>query len=211
MFHTDDIDFNVALELEKDNPYLLELVKRFGTPYAYRQFDRSNFSDTRREFVSRYSWAIPNHATLETIKREASAGVVEIGAGTGYWAHLLRLREVDVVAYDLKPHVNHWCKGNWSPVLAGEPVDASKHPERALLLCWAPYDDSMAADALTAYSGDTLLWVGEGRGGCTGDDKFWELIDRGWREMYEVEIPQWEGIHDSLTVYKRIAATGYRR
>jgi hypothetical protein len=29
--------------------------------------------------------------------------VVEVGAGTGYWAALLRARGVDVVAYDVRP------------------------------------------------------------------------------------------------------------
>ena len=45
--------------------------------------------------------AAPNSAALSLLA--ARAPLVEIGAGTGYWAAILRRRSVDVLAYDLNP------------------------------------------------------------------------------------------------------------
>ncbi|KAL3666792.1 hypothetical protein V7S43_008412 [Phytophthora oleae] len=47
----------------------------------------------------KYSWAIPDERALQIIKHYGP--IVEMGAGSGYWARLLQLRGVDVVAYDL--------------------------------------------------------------------------------------------------------------
>ena len=43
----------------------------------------------------------------------------------------------------------------------------------------------------------------EGYGGCTADDSFHQLLDDEWDEDQEVDLPQWDGIHDRLTVYRR--------
>ena len=45
-----------------------------------------------------YAWAIPDERALRIC--EAFSPIVEIGAGAGYWARLLRDRGVDVAAYD---------------------------------------------------------------------------------------------------------------
>ncbi|GJP35479.1 hypothetical protein CLOM_g19996 [Closterium sp. NIES-68] len=51
-----------------------------------------------------YAWAVPTEAALAAIKSAAGEeGIVEVGAGTGYWAALLRRRGVDVAAYDWTP------------------------------------------------------------------------------------------------------------
>eukprot|EP00897_Mesotaenium_endlicherianum_P009382 jgi/Mesen1/8472/ME000478S07970 len=50
-----------------------------------------------------YSWAVPTGEAIDAIVKSAPGGVLEIGAGTGYWAHLLRQRGVQVAAYDLQP------------------------------------------------------------------------------------------------------------
>jgi hypothetical protein len=52
----------------------------------------------RRELAARFAWAIPAPAALAAV---AEAGpLVETGAGTGYWAALLRELGADVVATD---------------------------------------------------------------------------------------------------------------
>ena len=46
------------------------------------------------------SWAVPSAEALEVIAQVSGGRVVEVGAGTGYWAWLLTRRGVDVVAVD---------------------------------------------------------------------------------------------------------------
>ena len=45
-----------------------------------------------------YAYAIPDPRAIKLIANEGD--VCEVGAGTGYWAHLLRESGVDVTAYD---------------------------------------------------------------------------------------------------------------
>ena len=46
----------------------------------------------------------------------------------------------------------------------GGPSEARQYRSRALLLCYAPPRDPMAADALAAFAGDKLVHVGEHEG-----------------------------------------------
>jgi len=196
------------------NEYLERLEREVGyeTDFAFDctlQFRRYELEPTVRElrsdFVKRYAWAIPNEEALATIARYAP--IVEIGAGTGYWAALLRSRGVEVRAYDRAPYNNRWAKNRWTGVLPCRSARkiARKWGKRGhtLFLCWPPYQGRLSSDALEAYTGQYLIYVGEGDGGCTGDERFHELLDQHWTLIESVEIPQWWSIHDRLFVYTR--------
>ena len=211
-----------------DNPALEAWTECYGPGARYNTYDRHDWPtgafDVRREVIKRYSFAIPTDAALDVI---AAAGpVVEIGAGTGYWAELLRRRGCDVAAYDIQgeDHAKWFPHGLVGQVDVGGIEMAAKHPDRTLLLIW-PYMDSMAHDAATAYAGaggQRLVYIGEGPWGCTANDDFFALVGRdcdrdwddehdcsthpapAWREVADVAIPQWDGIHDHLYVYERV-------
>lgn len=164
---------------------------------------------TREECNRKYSFAIPTEKALARIV--ALSPIVEIGAGTGYWAKLLTDRGADVIAYDARPTdraENFWHKRNpaFHPVLHGGSKRAKRHPDRALFLCWPPYDTPMAIDALVAYKlagGRRLVYIGEGGGGCTGNAAFHDELEENWNEVDAIALPQWFGIHDWLWVYER--------
>ena len=160
----------------------------------------------RRELVARFAWAIPGPAALATI---ADAGaVVEAGAGTGYWAALLRDRGVDVVATDpaaWSGNAYHPAGPLWTDV---EPVDGvaavRRHRDRTLLLCWPPPEDDAASwSVLRAYRGDVLLYVGEGIDGPAGTARFHRELELNWTATDEVAIPTWPGLRDRLTLFAR--------
>lgn len=173
-----------------------------GNSFPFDTFG-SQYND-RINFVRKYAWAVPDQAALQAI---ADCGkIVEIGAGTGYWAHLLREMGVDVVAFDKAPYENGWCNNIWTEIERGGPEEAGKHPDRTLFLCWPPYAQPMAADTLRHYTnagGKQVVYVGEGFGGCTGDDDFHEMLDRDYKFVCSVHIPRWFGMNDSLKVYRR--------
>jgi hypothetical protein len=97
----------------------------------------------RRAGCSTYAWAIPSEEALDLIAQHGP--IVEIGAGTGYWARLLAGRGVDIICYDMYPPIvdelNGWHDkaGLFYPVNGGGPEIAAEHPDRTLLLCWPPY------------------------------------------------------------------------
>ena len=51
-----------------------------------------------KPLCKKYSWAIPDERALQIL--ESFAPLIEIGAGKGYWARLLRDRGVDILAFD---------------------------------------------------------------------------------------------------------------
>lgn len=213
------------------NEYLLEFdrVRRLasgsGRPFSY-EFEH------RRKLVRKFSWAIPNSEAIDAIVG-LGCPVVEMGAGTGYWAALLAARGVRVQAFDQAPPVadcrnNHYHPGAraWfrvdrgsveklsvpcillgrgaSRLCGGRVVcDLYGADRRALMLCWPPYSDAFASDALKAFRGNLLVYIGEGAGGCTGDDAFHQMLDADWNFERNVAIPQWDGIHDSVMIYRR--------
>jgi hypothetical protein len=71
------------------------------------------------------------------------------------------------------------------------------------MLCWPGDGQPFADQAVAAYPGDTLIYIGEGPGGHTADDAFFARLAREWAEVERVSIPRWPGTRDSLVVYRR--------
>jgi hypothetical protein len=182
--------------------------------------------DLNHQVKRKYAWAVPNEDALRAIAAVSPRGVVEIGAGGGYWAMLLRERGVEVIAYDPDPDgLKDWHAGRrWSEVLYGDHTAVIGHSDRTLFLCWPEYNKTWAQEALELYEGETVVYVGEGFGGCTADDQFhallgddvscWhpgdDLCDHDWpaplfNETNVVDIPQWCGLYDSLKIYQRMS------
>ena len=116
----------------------------------------------RNEYTHRYAYAIPTLEALEVLRK--CAPLIEIGAGTGYWAWLLRQLGTDILCYDARPpaleddqnrfHARTSC---WTDVQPGDERKLNEHPARTLFLCWPPPGESMARDTLCRYRGDTFL------------------------------------------------------
>ena len=154
----------------------------------------------RDKLVRKYSWAIPTEAILKTVAKYSP--LVEIGAGTGYWAYLLAKLGADIICYDT--HVENTPPETiWYAIGAGNESKVMEHSNRALFLCWPPYSQPMASNCLKAYTGDTLVYIGEGYSGCTGDGEFHDILEKDWTEVEQISLLNWFGIHDSLWVYHR--------
>ncbi len=187
----------------------------------------------RDRAIRDYAFAIPNDDALRTIAEMSPNGVVEIGAGTGYWARLLDVAGVDVIACDVAPAPssdNRWFGATepWFDVLKSDHRMASAHVERSLLLVWPTLNEDWPAQCLQQFAeagGQTVVFVGEPPGGHTGDDRFHALLgeyDRCWgcalqvptmpcvcgvvpvfRRTEQVQLPHWAGFGDDLFAYMR--------
>jgi hypothetical protein len=200
----------------EDNPYLREferLSDELAAPpdYADPLYGRRGMSsyDRRVWCVRRYAFAIPTDAALSVLARFAP--IVELGAGMGYWAHLLRRRGVDCLAFDAAPpdqlpNPHRFSAFTWTAVERRGIEVLREHANRALLLCWPPYRDAFAAHALTAYGGAILLYIGEDAGGHTADAAFFDQLEHDWQPLQEVSLPNWPGTSDRLVVYQRLSA-----
>lgn len=196
-----------------ENPYL-ELVSVLAASDPWRLSPGLaqvlDLSERRRELASAFSWAIPTEQALAVLAKHAP--LVECGAGMGYWAALLRARGVDAVAYDLRPPGGgsrnaYHRKGRrpWTEVgRASAAAAARRHGDRALVLCWPPYDDDAGSySALRAYGGDTVIYIGEHDDGATGSVRFHRELRLNWTPIEEVDLPNWPSLRDRLRVYRR--------
>lgn len=189
--------------------YDLSLVDRLKAgEITAEEFEKLHPMGRRTDMCKTYSWAIPTEEALQVLVEFSP--IVEMGAGTGYWAALATDRGADVLAFDLHPppsEANHWHRETkmWFPVSRGGVPRVRIHTKRTLFLCWPPYASDFADRCLRSYRGQHVIYVGEGFDGCTGDDRFHWRLEREWSLIREVDIPQWWGIHDRMYVYRRKA------
>lgn len=182
--------------------------------YAYNAFNKETAGEleqvggSRHHLASHYAWSIisPGDVTW-MVEQLAGRAVVEIGAGSGYWAWQLEQAGVDVAAYDPNPagEDNKFCAaGPYTTVLMDDASAVKHHQDRALLMVWPPYEGEHARHALSLYEGDLLIYAGEGWGGCTADDGFYELLEAEWDEVSVApRHVTWWGIHCRLAAYVR--------
>lgn len=193
-----------------ENPQLELMTLLLGAPAELAA--KLDLMERRRELASLFSWAVPNTRALDVLA--AHAPLVECGAGTGYWAALLRARGVDIVAYDAAPPRrgtrNAWHGSGrepWTHVLPASSVAAvRRHRNRTLVLCWPPYgDDAASYEVLRAYRGDTVIYIGEPEEGATGSVRFRRELSLNWTLGQAVALPRWPRLRDTLMVYRRNA------
>lgn len=185
----------------------------------------------REELVRHYAYGIPNEEALGAIAAASPAGVVELGAGTGYWARLLHEQGVDIVAYDRWPPPspdNRFVDNPpWFPVEEGDEHVVARHAHRTLLVVWPTYNEAWAADAVARFhaaGGSTLVFVGEGPGGRSGDRTLHAVLGTAgaclvcrlgvlsepclchieplWRLVRRVPVPQWDNADDACEIYQ---------
>ncbi len=196
---------------EEMNPYLADVFSLVdGNEYAIRDqmlMSASKYlmplSIGRHRYVYKYAWAIPCKAALEAIAKHSP--IVEVGAGSGYWASLLSKVGVDIIAYDIAPENVHLSKKHhrwkWFDVKKGDEKSVAAHSDRALFLCWPPYNEDMAFNCAKQYKGDVILFIGE-RNGCTGTEEFFDYLDEHFELEDSIELPVWLGLHDALYIYR---------
>jgi hypothetical protein len=143
-----------------------------------------------------FAWAVPDEAAIACIRRHADA-LVEIGAGSGYWAWLLAQAGADIAAFDSAPPAYTWTK-----VEAGDESKAADAAGRALFLCWPPWSSPMAAQALAAFKGDKVVYVGEWMGG-SAEPGFFARLAAEFEAIDGAEIPRWHARTDRLWVFRR--------
>lgn len=188
----------------------------------------------RERLVRRYAYGIPTDAALDAIVSVSPGGVAELGAGSGYWARLLHDRGVDVVAYDIAPPGtggNRFVDSTavWFPVRPGDDHVVARHADRTLLLVWPTWNETWAGDAAARFhaaGGRTLVYVGEGPGGRTGDATLHARLGLHgpclhctlgvadapcvcgiaclWEPIRALVLPRWAEADDCCAIYHRL-------
>lgn len=160
---------------------------------------------SQHHWAMHYSYAIPSEEALTTIAKYSP--ILEVGAGTGYWAALLAAKGADIVASDVAPPVTG--NNKYTDIVsyfAIQRLDAphapAAYPGRTLFLCYPPYNSTMAHRAIAMHRG-RVIYVGEDYGGNCADDGFFDTLRRHWEQVEFLTLPNWPGLHTELTVWER--------
>lgn len=156
----------------------------------------------RKPMIWAYSWGVPSAEAIHAISDLGP--IVELGAGTGYWAWLLKQAGADVLCLDSNPE----SPPHWYSVQKGGPPDLTVHSHRTLLMVWPPLarreESCMAYEALQFWKGSHLIYVGEWRG-RTASPQFHDHLEARFERMLELPLPRWSGFSDSLFVFRASA------
>lgn len=191
------------------NPLYAEYRKFFHRE-LWAVTDWTEEAAMREQSRKLYAYAVPSEQIGQEFQQRGITRIVEMGSGTGYWKKFLQQFGVRVMAFDESPYHNHYTAFRHALVHKRGAAWFAQNSARyglnraALLLVWPPYDDPMAYNCLRAYQGDTLIYVGEGSGGCTGDDAFHALLEAEWEQVWcNYECANWPGIHSHEMIYRR--------
>ena len=131
------------------------IIDLFENPRPYqeaqsivRNTSRHDIWTARQEAVELFSYAIP---CVEAIQLMVSlSSLIEVGAGSGHWARLLKKAGAEIVATDVggqKEYSNKWEDKAFGIVKNLSAVEAiKKYPERNVLVIWPSYDKTWAKE-----------------------------------------------------------------
>ncbi len=198
------IDMNLEAEFwlaTGEVPPRIDIMKKLYPPngdmWAY-----ARPRDARLEFIKGFGFPIPCLELIEAIKAEGPS--VELGAGTGYLAALVNKCGGHVTPTDSY-------KGGYFFKMAfymkvhrlSASAAIKKFPNIPVLMSWPSFQakwPSRVANMLKP--GSRLLYIGENNG-CTACYSFEDILRKKFKEIKQVSIPQWEGMHDHLRIFEK--------
>jgi hypothetical protein len=165
----------------------------------------------RQRVVGTYGFSV---LTCEVVNRLVPYGpFLEVGAGTGYWSYELRRAGCTSIATDIYepgtaavpdlryPFRRRHCFVDVIATPAQEAV--REHAEKTLLMVWPEAGEEWSCDALTAYGGERLIYVGVPERGRLQDDRFHDAIEQSWSLETRIRIPRFPSYQDAVFVYSR--------
>lgn len=182
----------------------------------YRNFEINialmNMRDT---YIHQYGFYIVSEGFIEnTVNYFGKSKILEVGAGSGFLSACLQKSGIEVVPTDAHLINNSYgFKTLHTEIVEEDSVKFLKNNKKyfdVVLMSWPNYSSSFAYNIVKNMdSGQILIYIGEGYGGCTGDDKFFEYMEKN-TEILEKETNKfnessfsWIGIHDRVNIFKK--------
>jgi hypothetical protein len=147
---------------------------------------RTRQVDERGQLTDRYAHACPDS---QLITHLASHPVVELGAGSGYWARLVHDSGGEITALD-NASWNSDKNGLWFPVELGDETQLARFEDRTLLIVM-PRRPGDADEFVRLWRGRRLVVV-TGGGFPITDDPYREtaISEGGWELIEERQMPE---------------------
>lgn len=158
--------------------------------FKEHKFSFADSYDVRCRYTSRIGWFILTTEVKEVLVNFLkSKRVLEVGSGTGYFAaHMKQGGVEDYNAVDI------WDPQYWDERttryfgIDGDSLDYIDNSYDVIVMNWPPYADPFAHQVVKRMSkGQVLIYNGEGYGGCTGDNEFFNYLYEHFTLMKELD------------------------
>ncbi len=186
--------------------------------YFDNSFNEVSFylSLLREDYVHKFGFFLINENFLEVSKEMLlDHKILEVGAGSGFLSFNLQKNNIDITPIDLKVTKNSYgFHKKYTDIIETNAVDYLKKEGinyDTVIMSWPNYNTSFGHDVLkNMKKNQTLIYIGESCGGCTADDKFFELLDKKANlnqeltDKFSESSISWPGIHDRIHVFEII-------
>ena len=202
-------DHDLILPYDELNMAMLDTWHVRAKQITYSE--QCKLSDTYRTPYRRaYGYVLLTDKFVTTLAEYiGNRPTVDLGAGSGYLAHQLHKNGVTIDAVDDGQWHISWNKFNPNIIIA-KMQDYDLSPYKVIIMAWPNYEHESDHLVLANLTKDqTLIYIGEGQGGCTGSDTFHEILHDEFdyleadSELVNTHIVQFMGIHDKVYVYRR--------
>jgi hypothetical protein len=168
----------------------------------------------RESYIRQYGFYIVSEDFIQnTVENFSKNKILEVGAGTGFLSACLQNAGVDIIPTEAHLTNNHYgFKKTYTEIIEEDSVNYLKNNKNrfdTVLMSWPNYDSTFAYKVVkNMVAGQTLIYIGEGYGGCTADDKFFDYMEEH-AEILHNETNKfnqgsfsWVGIHDRVQIFK---------
>lgn len=152
-----------------------------------------------RDWLTRANiWGVPSDEALDALARRLRGlRVLEVMAGPGLLAQGLLERGVDLVATDRDPRAAFVTKMDAAEAVRTLAADV-------VVMSWPPYT-SPAGYRVAAEMrvGQSLVYIGEGMYGCTGDAALHWALDQCFELVEEIDWFHCPGLYDRCKIFTK--------
>jgi len=225
------VNFGLTTNSENNIKYLLDYINNkveYINSLPEKKSDSMGIIIQQKNYQLNTAWATPTFNVIKYIKEIVEEKpVLEIGAGYGLWAALLKMVGCNIIAtddYSWMKHNNGTSKETYTDIENISYGNAlEKYNEyKILFLCWPHPKGYMTYNTLQKFTednkGETLIYIGEENFTITGGIKFQKYLEKNWivkpiPEKEELIMPNFtSGIQTStkISIYTRKPETPIR-
>jgi hypothetical protein len=206
------------------NPYLRQVLQLKETIPEWDDFFNSEKTEERgnnwirlevlgQPLCEKYAWAIPDQRALNIIAQFQP--IIELGAGNGYWGHLLKKQNVHIRCCDhFVDHGKLWTlvERSGPPILQTKEILEGNY---TLMLCYPDEAEDLSYQCLQYYDGKYIIHVGElamtgtysgypqAPFGRTTNSQFQIQLMQDFHCILLAELPRFPFSRDCISVWKR--------